>query len=264
MSTFPDRDVVHVVLLPISFNDIRMRNWMAIAWMRTISDSLLETVCVDHGHGKSNGESHCSFVLKPIPDQCERHANVPEFEQEVNVHESDHGVSDEQDADTNSVDLDAEADGHAVVAGSAAFDSHVMVHADSSELGASVHGGTSHDQVPQVDDFVPGYRAHSVPVVPLAPALFGHLGPGLPPGWEQTTDPASGRPYWYNRSTGMSQWTPPLWFGGASMVLSEDGAAGEDDMADDTVGGVQCAWCLGQGSIGFSSCSWCRGSGVGS
>ncbi|CAK0814756.1 unnamed protein product [Prorocentrum cordatum] len=33
--------------------------------------------------------------------------------------------------------------------------------------------------------------------------------PPLPPGWEQANDPASGRPYFCNRSTGESSWTPP-------------------------------------------------------
>eukprot|EP00928_Gymnodinium_smaydae_P001075 TRINITY_DN1039_c0_g1_i1.p1 TRINITY_DN1039_c0_g1~~TRINITY_DN1039_c0_g1_i1.p1 ORF type:complete len:303 (+),score=36.94 TRINITY_DN1039_c0_g1_i1:60-911(+) len=44
-------------------------------------------------------------------------------------------------------------------------------------------------------------------------AAFGGL-PGmgvtaLPPGWEQATDPASGRAYYCNRSTGETSWTPP-------------------------------------------------------
>merc|ERR1719379_1781726 len=34
-------------------------------------------------------------------------------------------------------------------------------------------------------------------------------GPSLPPGWEQATDPASGRPYFCNRATGETSWTPP-------------------------------------------------------
>merc|ERR1719230_231470 len=33
--------------------------------------------------------------------------------------------------------------------------------------------------------------------------------PALPPGWEQATDPATGRPYYANRSTGETSWTPP-------------------------------------------------------
>lgn len=31
----------------------------------------------------------------------------------------------------------------------------------------------------------------------------------LPEGWEQTTDPATGKPYYFNRATGASSWTPP-------------------------------------------------------
>jgi len=37
----------------------------------------------------------------------------------------------------------------------------------------------------------------------------GYGGPSLPPGWEQLADPATGRPYFCNRSTGESSWTPP-------------------------------------------------------
>jgi len=45
----------------------------------------------------------------------------------------------------------------------------------------------------------------------MAPVGYGGppQGPALPPGWEQLTDPASGRPYFCNRSTGETSWTPP-------------------------------------------------------
>merc|ERR1712151_718598 len=43
--------------------------------------------------------------------------------------------------------------------------------------------------------------------IPGMPDLGGI--PLLPPGWEQATDPASGRPYYANRSTGETSWTPP-------------------------------------------------------
>merc|ERR1719482_85806 len=33
--------------------------------------------------------------------------------------------------------------------------------------------------------------------------------PGLPLGWEMTTDPNTGKPYYFNRATGQSSWTPP-------------------------------------------------------
>lgn len=45
----------------------------------------------------------------------------------------------------------------------------------------------------------PGYGAPPGPAGP----------PGLPPGWEQITDPASGKPYFCNRATGETSWTPP-------------------------------------------------------
>ena len=31
----------------------------------------------------------------------------------------------------------------------------------------------------------------------------------LPTGWEIAKDPASGNPYYFNRSTGLTQWTRP-------------------------------------------------------
>merc|ERR1712039_1123710 len=31
----------------------------------------------------------------------------------------------------------------------------------------------------------------------------------LPPGWESTTDPASGKPYFFNRATNETRWDPP-------------------------------------------------------
>jgi len=33
--------------------------------------------------------------------------------------------------------------------------------------------------------------------------------PGLPPGWDSTVDPNSGKTYWFNRSTGETRWTAP-------------------------------------------------------
>lgn len=41
-----------------------------------------------------------------------------------------------------------------------------------------------------------------------APEFVGG-GSTLPAGWEQTTDPASGRTYFFNRATGATSWTPP-------------------------------------------------------
>jgi CspA family cold shock protein len=36
------------------------------------------------------------------------------------------------------------------------------------------------------------------------------LAPGLPLGWEQVADPTTGKPYYCNRATGESSWTPPV------------------------------------------------------
>ena len=33
---------------------------------------------------------------------------------------------------------------------------------------------------------------------------------GLPPGWTEASDPASGRTYYYHAPTGQSSWTPPV------------------------------------------------------
>lgn len=44
----------------------------------------------------------------------------------------------------------------------------------------------------------------------------GYGSPGLPPGWEQHPDPATGRPYYCNRATGETSWTPPAMPSGPS------------------------------------------------
>jgi hypothetical protein len=49
-----------------------------------------------------------------------------------------------------------------------------------------------------------------------APGMYGgayggpYGAPPLPRGWEQVADPATGRPYFCNRATGESSWTPPV------------------------------------------------------
>ncbi|CAJ1355018.1 unnamed protein product [Effrenium voratum] len=51
----------------------------------------------------------------------------------------------------------------------------------------------------------------AAPMSAPAPALGaggGAIG-GLPPGWEQTTDPGSGKVYYFNRGTGETRWEPP-------------------------------------------------------
>ena len=53
----------------------------------------------------------------------------------------------------------------------------------------------------------PTYQAGSgMPPPPPPPA--GGAG-GLPPGWSEAKDPSSGVTYYYNASTGATQWTPP-------------------------------------------------------
>ena len=76
-------------------------------------------------------------------------------------------------------------------------------------------------------------------------------------------DNPPGRIYFVNRDAGFMQWTGPR-PSIADFVLDDEVDDMGDDVVQDTVGGVQCAMCLGQGSIGFSACSWCRGCGVSS
>merc|ERR1711879_153370 len=55
----------------------------------------------------------------------------------------------------------------------------------------------------------PSAPVHPAPAPGPAP---GHPQPaphGLPPGWEQSSDPATGRPYFFNHATGATSWTPP-------------------------------------------------------
>jgi len=50
----------------------------------------------------------------------------------------------------------------------------------------------------------PGYGA------PAPAPVQGGGDPALPPGWEQAADPSSGKPYYCNRATGETSWTPPV------------------------------------------------------
>mmetsp|Transcript_23989 Transcript_23989/g.38142 ORF Transcript_23989/g.38142 Transcript_23989/m.38142 type:complete len:213 (+) Transcript_23989:34-672(+) len=61
---------------------------------------------------------------------------------------------------------------------------------------------------------VTGESSWTPPVAPMAVPMVAPMpvpapAPTLPAGWDMTTDPASGKPYYYNRATGVTQWTPP-------------------------------------------------------
>mmetsp|Transcript_58233 Transcript_58233/g.161131 ORF Transcript_58233/g.161131 Transcript_58233/m.161131 type:complete len:263 (+) Transcript_58233:91-879(+) len=60
-----------------------------------------------------------------------------------------------------------------------------------------------------------------------APAAAAAPAAALPLGWEQVTDPTSGKPYYCNRSTGETSWTPP-----ADASLSAMPALGASAPAD--------------------------------
>ncbi|KAL7526842.1 hypothetical protein ACHAXR_001675 [Thalassiosira sp. AJA248-18] len=51
-----------------------------------------------------------------------------------------------------------------------------------------------------------------VPSFPQPPGPPPPSHPPLPPGWEQAIDPASGRPYYANRTSGETSWAPPPYF----------------------------------------------------
>lgn len=55
--------------------------------------------------------------------------------------------------------------------------------------------------------------------MPVTVAANGQM---LPPGWEQVTDPSSGKVYYANRATGESSWTPPA---NPAMGTTVDAAA---------------------------------------
>ena len=50
----------------------------------------------------------------------------------------------------------------------------------------------------------------AAPMLAIAPAPIGAAGViSLPQGWEEAKDPASGKAYYFNRSTGETRWDPP-------------------------------------------------------
>lgn len=57
---------------------------------------------------------------------------------------------------------------------------------------------------------VEAMKAKEAAALASSPAAGGVASkPGLPPGWDSTTDPNSGKTYWFNRSTGETRWTAP-------------------------------------------------------
>lgn len=54
----------------------------------------------------------------------------------------------------------------------------------------------------------PGADGRYSPYDALPPPAYGG-GPPLPPGWEMAHDPASGNPYYFNRSLNQTTWTRP-------------------------------------------------------
>ena len=63
LNTAVDKVVVHFVMLP--GYDLGVRNMLVIHFVEVLSLALPEAVVTDHGHQKSSGESHISFILKP-------------------------------------------------------------------------------------------------------------------------------------------------------------------------------------------------------
>mmetsp|Transcript_24172 Transcript_24172/g.39407 ORF Transcript_24172/g.39407 Transcript_24172/m.39407 type:complete len:314 (+) Transcript_24172:30-971(+) len=56
----------------------------------------------------------------------------------------------------------------------------------------------------------PATGATGAPMLALAPTPMGAAGViSLPQGWEEAKDPASGKAYYFNRSTGETRWDPP-------------------------------------------------------
>lgn len=83
----------------------------------------------------------------------------------------------------------------------------------------------------------PRYAPYGMP----APMPYGApMGmPGLPPGWEMISDPASGRPYYCNRATGQSSWEPPAGQPAAPPPMAPQGPAlpfGWEQVADPASG----------------------------
>lgn len=64
--TYDDHMSVKVCLMPKY--DPQMRNMLASGFLHSILLNIDGAIVVDHGHKKSNGESHICFKLRPKPD----------------------------------------------------------------------------------------------------------------------------------------------------------------------------------------------------
>lgn len=78
---------------------------------------------------------------------------------------------------------------------------------DYSALAAASFGG-----IPgMADNRYSPYGTMPAGVAGMAmPGMMPGMAPALPLGWEQVADPATGKPYYCNRATGESSWTPPV------------------------------------------------------
>lgn len=75
------------------------------------------------------------------------------------------------------------------------------------DIGSAMAGyGAMSSSTLGMDRFSP-YGAASVSAFAGLPGMG--MSAGLPLGWEQATDPSSGRTYYANRTTGETSWTPP-------------------------------------------------------
>jgi hypothetical protein len=96
--------------------------------------------------------------------------------------------------------------------------------APSSALTSSVSAGASTSgKTPTLSESVEGMDAQTTQALALSLLLTASV-PLLPPGWQIARDPATGKFYFYNTSTGVVQWEPP----GINAAAGGDAAAAGD------------------------------------